>query len=799
MTPRTPLSASPEPHGIDDWLDALTRLGLQGKRRGAEYQGPCPLCGGDDRFHVAPKNRNSAGVRTYCRHCAAQPGHDADTWFRRVVERLFGAARYPGWPPPLPHPRAHRTRSTPAPASSRSATPAKRPQCTPADLPALLASLAVPVTDTPAARYLEARRVIPPAAALTLVPAGLLDNTAWLAAASAPRPSRAGGPPGWPGLPADAAGAFLCRLHTPGGALQAVSLEALDANGSRLERRWRRTFGTRHGTAFRTPAAPPQDDPEPPLVMLCEGELDALALAADGRADVALALGGTAGFASLDACDNLLASGARVVVVTDADDKGRLAALDFRLAAAACTPPPEVSVYEPPQDGGDPQAWLFDRIETELAALPGTGETLAAAWTRYVERARTSAPLLDPARYAHSAAAPPLDRLLRDLLRLLRAADRASDAGVASRVLQALRDHAASRPVDAQASGPQAETAGFLDHLRSLENAPGLAERVGHAFDAARESLPRPLTGRGWLEEPPPRTWLLHGWLPQGEITLLTGPGENGKSLLTLQIGLALACDRSALPTLTAWLPPNDANPPLGLPADDAPAVPRLADDPVTVCICGWEDDRAEFQRRRRRMAYALPWTTHPSINERCEVRPFRGHGPLWGGSGDPRGLTRAGRELLKACERAGAALLVLDPASLALALEENDRAAVSRALDYFAGWAYETRCAVLVTGHPAKAATGPGRDYSGSTAWRGLTRALWTLRPPRAFESGSARTKERVKAWRQDLRQRRERAAELSLNKANYAYADPTPLLLETTGGGACWTRRPSSPADDD
>lgn len=39
-------------------------LGL--KRSGAEYKGPCPLCGGHDRFHI--KHGQQADVIMLCRH-----------------------------------------------------------------------------------------------------------------------------------------------------------------------------------------------------------------------------------------------------------------------------------------------------------------------------------------------------------------------------------------------------------------------------------------------------------------------------------------------------------------------------------------------------------------------------------------------------------------------------------------------------------------------------------------------------------------------------------------------------------
>ena len=78
-------------------------------------------------------------------------------------------------------------------------------------------------------------------------------------------------------------------------------------------------------------------------------------------------------------------------------------------------------------------------------------------------------------------------------------------------------------------------------------------------FEAAAAApahlLPEPLTGAGWNREPADRDWLVDGWLPAGELSLLAGPGSVGKSLLALQLGAALACDRGQLLDAGGWLP----------------------------------------------------------------------------------------------------------------------------------------------------------------------------------------------------------------------------------------------------
>lgn len=45
---------------------AITGVSLKGNR--SEYAGPCPFCGGTDRFHVRPKGKHDYGV-WFCRNC----------------------------------------------------------------------------------------------------------------------------------------------------------------------------------------------------------------------------------------------------------------------------------------------------------------------------------------------------------------------------------------------------------------------------------------------------------------------------------------------------------------------------------------------------------------------------------------------------------------------------------------------------------------------------------------------------------------------------------------------------------
>ena len=69
-----------QPRTLADWLQALEASGWKGRKAGREWCGPCPRCGGVDRFHVGPGAR--VAVVAGCRHGCT---------FEALAETLFGA------------------------------------------------------------------------------------------------------------------------------------------------------------------------------------------------------------------------------------------------------------------------------------------------------------------------------------------------------------------------------------------------------------------------------------------------------------------------------------------------------------------------------------------------------------------------------------------------------------------------------------------------------------------------------------------------------------------------------------
>ena len=95
MTPRELLP------DVEDWA---ARLGL--RNRSGEYVGPCPVCGGEDRFHV--RRGRDGGAAVGCRGCIdGQPPKEKREAFGRVLreafpERFQSGAGEPPHPPRKP-------------------------------------------------------------------------------------------------------------------------------------------------------------------------------------------------------------------------------------------------------------------------------------------------------------------------------------------------------------------------------------------------------------------------------------------------------------------------------------------------------------------------------------------------------------------------------------------------------------------------------------------------------------------------------------------------------------------------
>ena len=322
---------------LDDWQAAAPALGL--KRHGREWVGPCPACGGTDRFRIGPRGffcrqccpdgKAGAGAMRQIVEAAGFDWPEAAEDGRRSAPRERGRVsghRDPrraraGDPGPNagdslgPRERSHGQSPT---SAARETTP--RPNSDDAvkiETARRIWGAAIPANGTPARRYLADRLAWPPDGIGPDLPAGVR----WLPRERAPAADPAGE---WYRLPAGAAGAVVYRLAAPRSVTAAaVSLEALDADATRLAKRWRRTFGALKGRLFTVaPIGKATGD-----VVICEGFVTALAAAWLYPGARCYATGGTAGMATIALPDPAPDEGARrIVIEADGDRRGDEAA-----------------------------------------------------------------------------------------------------------------------------------------------------------------------------------------------------------------------------------------------------------------------------------------------------------------------------------------------------------------------------------------------------------------------------------------------------------------------------------------
>ena len=305
--------------GVKEWADTLELT-----RRGREFVGPCPLCGGDDRFHV----RDSGGrAKVGCRGCIdGQSDGERAKRFGEVLRAVFPAravtqARFPTMVPRTP------------PALVNGHEAARRA------IAERLWAAAAPADRTPARTYLAGRWVWPPDGIGPSLPA----SVRWLPRGTAGRDVAAN----WYDVPKQTAGALVFAYRLPGGDLAAVELEALLTDGTRPDPRWRKTFGQKKGAAFEAAAGGGE-------TVLCEGAVTALAARWLHPGCRVLATGGTSG---LEAVARQVKG--RLVLEVDGDAAGQ--AMVAHIQAARPLGEVQAAFSPPGQDSAD--EWTATLLE----------------------------------------------------------------------------------------------------------------------------------------------------------------------------------------------------------------------------------------------------------------------------------------------------------------------------------------------------------------------------------------------------------------------------------------------------
>ena len=223
---------------LADALVAYRTLMPEAKRSGGEWKGPCPVCGGEDRFWITE-------TKLGCRGCC--PGKNNPAAFVAILKALgLGAPRERDLDPGMvrraneTHERWRRKREV----QGRKLNEAHQAW-----------GRATLVDGTPGAVYLRWVRLCwPPAVALP-------PAVRWLERVHLPFTS---------GLERSVAGAVVFAFTDDNGTVVSVDLEALTAEGRRPAKRWRRTCGLKGQGLFHVNA--PGEE-----LQIAEGAVSALA------------------------------------------------------------------------------------------------------------------------------------------------------------------------------------------------------------------------------------------------------------------------------------------------------------------------------------------------------------------------------------------------------------------------------------------------------------------------------------------------------------------------------------------
>ncbi|WP_373486907.1 AAA family ATPase [Blastomonas sp.] len=193
-----------------------------------------------------------------------------------------------------------------------------------------------------------------------------------------------------------------------------------------------------------------------------------------------------------------------------------------------------------------------------------------------------------------------------------------------------------------------------------------------------------------------PREWLVGGLIPQKTVTLFSGDGGTGKSLLALQLAVAASSARQ-------WI--------------------GKAVSEGSVIYMSAEDDDDELHRRVDDILRA-EGRNYDDIAG-MTLRSLAGEDALLAVESQ---VTLMASELFKELDSRAAdetpALIVIDTLADVYPANENDRAKVRQFIGILRGLALKRDCAVLLLGHPSLTGLASGTGSSGSTAWNNSVRS---------------------------------------------------------------------------
>jgi hypothetical protein len=225
-------------------------------------------------------------------------------------------------------------------------------------------------------------------------------------------------------------------------------------------------------------------------------------------------------------------------------------------------------------------------------------------------------------------------------------------------------------------------------------------------IEAKTEAKEAPLTFIGltdWHDRPvPEREWVVLNRVPLNNVTLLSGEGSVGKTILSLQLCVATVLARD-------WI---------GAMPDPGPV--------VAICC---EDDADELHRRLDAIVrhYGASFADLADLH----VLSLAGRDALLT---TPRrdGLMTPTKLFARVTEAAATIkprLILLDNSADVFGGNENDRAQVRQFIGMLRGLAMTADAGLLLTSHPSLTGIATGTGLSGSTAWNASVRSRLYLK----------------------------------------------------------------------
>ena len=203
----------------------------------------------------------------------------------------------------------------------------------------------------------------------------------------------------------------------------------------------------------------------------------------------------------------------------------------------------------------------------------------------------------------------------------------------------------------------------------------------------------------------PERSWFIPDLIPNRNVTLLSGDGGLGKSLLALQIGIASTLDR-----VTIGLKPQAGR-----------------------CLyLAAEDEADEFHRRAADVLKHMG-STFAETGGRFNLVPLADRDALLAvpGKNGTMEPTKLFEHTVKLVEKYQPDLLVLDTAADVYGGDEIKRVQVRQFIGMLRSICLQWDCAILLLAHPSVAGMQSGTGSSGSTAWNNSVRSRLYLDLP--------------------------------------------------------------------